>query len=151
MDEKQQPIPNSETESVPNSVSELVPQMDLTWKCILEQHQQRAVENSREFGSGVSCFILKTLDGEFNCTYCYAARNSEAEGPWKSLVLASPNRKTFLSKYDPDENYAICVAIPRSKGFVVGIKLFKFDTGEEIVLPDQDPPTEDSDERQSEN
>lgn len=138
MDEKQQSVPNSETE--------LVSQMDRAWKCILEQYQQRAVENSREFGAGVSCFMLKTLSGESNCKYCYAARIAEAEGPWKSLVLAAPNRKTLLSKYDPEENYIICVTIPRSEGFVVGIKLFKFDTGEEIQLPN-----EDSDEKQSEN
>ena len=115
--------------------------LDKTWECILQQFQKRSEDNSREFGAGISSFImLKTPRGETNCKYCYGARNDEQDGPWRTFVLQAPNRKTFLSIYNPEKNYAICVSVPTKDGLVVGIKLFKFDTGEEIVLPDTDPP-----------
>lgn len=123
-----------------------IAQLDTTWKCILQQFQQKAAGNSREFGAGISCFmILKTPRGDTNCKFCYEAKDDEAEGPWKTFVLNAPNRKTFLSKYDPATNYVICVSIPLAEGLVAGVKLFKFDTGEEIILPNQDP--EESDEK----
>ena len=122
------------------SATETVSQIDLTWKCILEQYQQKAADSSQEFGAGISCFMmLKTPRGETNCKFCYGARENEQEGPWKTFVLNAPNKKTFLSKYDSQENYAISVSIPGTDGLIAGIKLFKFDTGEEIALPNEDP------------
>nr|QBK85727.1 MAG: uncharacterized protein LCMAC101_03220 [Marseillevirus LCMAC101] len=115
--------------------------LDKAWECILQQYQKKAEYNSREFGAGISSFImLRTPRGETNCKYCYGAREDEQDGPWKTLVLQFPNRKTFLSKYDPEKNYAICVSISTKDGLTAGIRLFKYDTGEEIVLPDADPP-----------
>jgi len=133
---------NSTAESVLDSIpsynlSDLTSQMDLTWKCILGQYQTKAAECSKEFGNGISCFMmLKSPKEDTNCKLCYGARNDE--GPWKTFVLNAPNKKSFLEKYDHRENYAICVTIPMGESLLTSIKLFRFDTGEEITLPKED-------------
>jgi len=127
------------------SLESQIAQLDETWKCIIRQYQHKAAECSREYGAGISCFMmLKTPKGGTNCKFYYGARDDEQEGPWKAFVLNAPNRKTFLSKYDPETNYSIGVSIPTTSGLVAGVKLFKLDAGEEINLPNEDPP--DSDE-----
>lgn len=128
----------SETET--DSVSKIDSHMEMTWKCILAQYQTKAAACAKEFGAGISCFImLESPKRETNCKFCYGERNDEAEGPWKTFVLNAPNRKTFLDKYDPRENYAICVSVPATDSVIANIRLFKFDTGVEIELPDKDP------------
>jgi hypothetical protein len=121
-----------------------ISQLDETWKCILQQYQHKAAESSREYGAGISCFMmLKTPKGDTNCKFYYGARDDEQEGPWKTFVLNAPNRKTFLSKYDHETTYPIAVSISITTGLIAGIKLFKFDTGEEVNLPNEDPPNSD--------
>ena len=131
-DEKQKP---ADTESLSENRTVM---LDKIWECILQQYQKKSEDHSREFGAGISCFmILKNPDEETNCKYCYGGR-SEEEGPWSTFVLQSPNRKTFLSAYNPETNYAIGISVPAEENLTASIKLFRFDTGEEIILPNKD-------------
>lgn len=126
------------------TTSEMASQLDIAWKYILQEFQQKAADHAREFGAGIACFMfLKNPTEETNCKYCYGARDVEQEGPWKSFVLSAPNRKTFLGEYDPETNYAICTSIPIGEEFLSGIKLFAHETGEEIILPNLDPDLEE--------
>ena len=133
-DEKQQPV---DIESLSEN---RIAMLDKIWECILQQYQKKSEDHSREFGAGISCFmILKNPSEGTNCKYCYGGRSEEDECPWNIFVLQAPNRKTFLRAYNPETNYAIGISVPAEENLTASIKLFKFDTGEEIILPNEDP------------
>ena len=144
MDEKDKYIPDSE------SIESFESMLNKTWRCVLQQYQKKAETHSLDFGAGIACFIILksaqctqgtqgTNQEIFNCKYCYGARTADTqEGPWDTFVTQAPNRKSFLSKYDPEKNYAICVSVHIKETLVSQIKLFGYNTGEEIALPNVD-------------
>ena len=113
------------------------------WTSVLSQYQVKADMNAKDFGPGIAYFqMLKNpKEGAYNCKYCYASRMENEEGPWKSFVMIAPNYEAIIHKYDPNRNYLIAVSVPSSsedENIVIGIRMFEYDTGREIDLPNKE-------------
>ena len=114
--------------------------LDRVWTLILDQYREYSKKISKEEGAGINVFNMKDKKNSlYNCEYFYDIQGGSL---WMNSLIYSPNRYSILKEYDSETMYMILVQIQKSEerdDIFGNIRIFKFDTDEEVPLPAIDP------------
>ena len=102
--------------------------MERLWDAVLCDHKMMAEKKSKQSRGGVNIFhMFNDSKQMFNCKYYFCEKGSFS---FNSHISKLQNGKSFTKEYDHDKHFAILLINGDSRS----IRLFKYDTYDEVVL-----------------